>query len=241
MRLDETAANRAKRYAGILSPEALASATVEVVGVGAIGRQVALGLAAMGVGCVRLWDHDTVEDVNMGTQGYRPDQIGKPKVEATRDDMLAINPAMMVMAQHEKFDTDAALGPMMACVDCMDARMQCLEAAVGSSQVLIDHRMAAQQWRLCVVDSDRRAARYRDSWFPNEEALEQPCGFQSTYYCAMHCAAAGISLLSRLWQGRDLPETVQSSVLANCVTIDDDGEPTPAPEECGAPAEGRPA
>ena len=36
-----------------------------VVGVGAIGRQVALQLAAIGIPKLQLIDHDTVEPVNL--------------------------------------------------------------------------------------------------------------------------------------------------------------------------------
>lgn len=41
-----------------------------VIGVGAVGRQVALQLAAMGVSRFQLFDFDIVEPTNINFQGY---------------------------------------------------------------------------------------------------------------------------------------------------------------------------
>jgi sulfur carrier protein ThiS adenylyltransferase len=42
-----------------------------VIGVGAVGRQVALQLAATGVPKLQIIDHDTVEFTNVTSQGGR--------------------------------------------------------------------------------------------------------------------------------------------------------------------------
>jgi len=57
---------------------------VTVIGVGAIGRQVALQLAALGVSHLQLMDFDRVDETNLTTQGYRRRDLGLLKVEATR-------------------------------------------------------------------------------------------------------------------------------------------------------------
>ena len=51
--------------------------------VGAIGRQVALQVAAMGVPWLQLIDFDLVEPSNLASQGYLEEDLTKPKVEAT--------------------------------------------------------------------------------------------------------------------------------------------------------------
>ena len=61
---------RDARQRDLLPPQRLAAARATVVGVGAVGRQVGLQLAAMGVGWLQLVDFDTVETVNLGPQGY---------------------------------------------------------------------------------------------------------------------------------------------------------------------------
>ena len=62
-------ADRDIRQREIVPPEKLAGCHVVVVGVGAIGRQVALQLAAVGVPSLELFDHDTVEVENLAAAG----------------------------------------------------------------------------------------------------------------------------------------------------------------------------
>src|ERR671936_2262498 len=81
-----SAPDRDLRQRGLIPPERLAACHALVVGVGAIGRQVALQLAAVGVPLLLLYDPDIVEGVNLAPQGYRPDQLGTLKSHATAAD-----------------------------------------------------------------------------------------------------------------------------------------------------------
>ena len=74
----------------------LASLDATVIGVGAIGRQVVLQLAAMGVGRLQLIDFDTVEPTNVTSQGYRTEDLGRPKIEATADAARQIDPSITI-------------------------------------------------------------------------------------------------------------------------------------------------
>ena len=74
---------RFERQAEFVPQERLRDLTATIIGVGAVGRQVALQLAAIGVRRLRLIDFDTVELTNVTTQGYFTDDVGLPKVEAT--------------------------------------------------------------------------------------------------------------------------------------------------------------
>src|SRR5437879_7959366 len=85
------------RQRDIVPPERLAACQAVVIGVGAIGRQVALQLAAMGMPRLMLYDDDTVAEENLATQGYRPDQLGLAKVAATALDCQRIYPAAHVI------------------------------------------------------------------------------------------------------------------------------------------------
>ena len=65
-----TLEDRDLRQRDIVPPDRLATCRATVVGVGAIGRQVALQLAAIGMPWLQLIDPDVLEAVNLAPQGY---------------------------------------------------------------------------------------------------------------------------------------------------------------------------
>ena len=75
--------SRLSRQQGLVPSDRLVDLTVTVIGVGAIGRQVALQLAAIGVRSIQLIDFDSVDETNITTQGYLASDVGTLKVEAT--------------------------------------------------------------------------------------------------------------------------------------------------------------
>ena len=74
--------DRFSRQQALVPQKRLQETQVSVIGVGAIGRQVALQLAALGVRRLQLIDHDRVEPSNVTSQGYLASDIGRSKVEA---------------------------------------------------------------------------------------------------------------------------------------------------------------
>src|SRR6476659_8266336 len=78
-----TSSDRFMRQQELVPIERLAALLVSVIGVGAIGRQVALQLAAIGARRLQLVDFDRVDHTNFTTQGYLAGDIGSLKVTAT--------------------------------------------------------------------------------------------------------------------------------------------------------------
>src|SRR4051812_41407134 len=85
MVLPETFDDRFARQQDLVPSEQLADFVVTVIGVGAIGRQVALQLAAIGVRRLQLMDFDRVDATNITTQGFLLADIGQLKVRATAE------------------------------------------------------------------------------------------------------------------------------------------------------------
>src|SRR5256885_13438422 len=96
-------ADRDVRQRQIVPPEKLAACHACVVGVGAIGRQVALQLAAVGVPSLDLVDDDTVGVENLAPQAYWQCDIGAPKVEATAEACRLLHPAVELSVHFERF------------------------------------------------------------------------------------------------------------------------------------------
>lgn len=87
-------------HAGTLArQQRLPDAQVLILGLGGIGHQIALSLAAAGVGTLLLVDADAVEESNLHRQVlFAASDTGRPKVEAARDGLLRIAPHCDVRA-----------------------------------------------------------------------------------------------------------------------------------------------
>lgn len=70
----------------------LKDCTMAVCGLGGLGSNIALSLARMGVGRLKLIDFDVIIPSNINRQQYYIDQIGKRKTEATLENLKRVNP-----------------------------------------------------------------------------------------------------------------------------------------------------
>src|ERR1700733_11419476 len=78
---------------GMEAQQKLKAAKVLVIGSGGLGSPVLLYLAAAGVGTLGIVDFDVVDDSNLQRQVlFGVDEIGKPKVEAAKRRIEALNP-----------------------------------------------------------------------------------------------------------------------------------------------------
>lgn len=95
----------------------LAAASVAVIGAGGLGCAVLEYLAAAGVGRLTIVDHDRVEESNLHRQPlYRMSDLGRPKVEAARAALLALNPEVRIEALASRL-TPASAPPLVAGAD----------------------------------------------------------------------------------------------------------------------------
>jgi molybdopterin/thiamine biosynthesis adenylyltransferase len=85
------------REVGGPGQQKLKAARVLVVGAGGLGAPVALYLAAAGIGTIGLVDPDMVSLSNLQRQVlYATADVGRPKVEAASEHLLALNPNTMI-------------------------------------------------------------------------------------------------------------------------------------------------
>jgi len=88
----------------------LKAAKVLVIGSGGLGSPVLLYLAAAGVGTLGIVDFDVVDDSNLQRQViFGVDSIGKPKVEAAKQRLEALNPHLKVILHSTHINSDNAL------------------------------------------------------------------------------------------------------------------------------------
>lgn len=95
---------------GMEAQEKLKAAKVLVIGSGGLGSPVLLYLAAAGVGTIGIVDFDVVDDSNLQRQVlFGVDAVGRPKVEAARKRLQALNPYIDIRMYHTQLTSVNAL------------------------------------------------------------------------------------------------------------------------------------
>lgn len=189
---------RDARQRDIIPPEQLSSCHAVIVGVGAIGRQVALQLAAIGVPDLYLIDPDRVEEVNLGCQGYLHADLGRSKVQATAELCRLMNPQIQVRVEVARFRRSLDMGDaLFCCVDDMETRRRIWEAAQEQLQFFTDGRMSAEVARiLTAVDSQSRKY-HPTTLFASADAYQGACIAKSTSFTANIAAGLMLEQFSR--------------------------------------------
>src|SRR5688572_9309193 len=157
---DVNLADRDVRQRDLVPPEKLARCHAVVIGVGAVGRQVALQLAAAGVPALTLYDPDAVGVENLAVQGYWETDVGDPKVHAVANVCHQQFPRMELHAKQERFrksavrswpaDRDVAV---FCCVDLISTRKLVWEGIRNVAGYFADGRMAAEVVRVLASDT----------------------------------------------------------------------------------------
>jgi molybdopterin-synthase adenylyltransferase len=109
--------NSASRYlrqsilsgVGSEGQQKIASGRVLVIGAGGLGCPALQYLATAGVGHLTILDDDLVDVTNLGRQIlFLESDVGRPKCDAARDRLLALNPHIQIQAFRERFSASNA-------------------------------------------------------------------------------------------------------------------------------------
>jgi len=196
--------DRFERQRDLVPQDRLAGLTATVIGVGAIGRQVALQLAAMGTPRIQLIDFDRVEGSNVTSQGYWQGDIGELKVEATGKAIHAIDPTIDVETCADLFRPKQPVADVLFCaVDSISARASIWRAVEPHCRFWADGRMLGETIRVLSAANATGRRHYATTLFAQSEAQTGQCTSRSTIYAAGIAAGLMLHQFSR-WL-RDLP------------------------------------
>jgi hypothetical protein len=203
------------RQREIVPPERLAACRATVVGVGAIGRQVALQLAAVGVPSLHLIDPQEVEVVNLACQGYLEEDLGRAKVQATAALCRRINPAVELTAEVARFRRSGEVGNcLFCCVDDIEVRRRIWEAVQGRVQFFVDGRMSAEVVRVLTAADEAGRRHYPTTLFPAAEAYQGACTARSTIFTANIAAGLMLEQFAKWLRRLPLERDVMLNLLA---------------------------
>ncbi len=212
--------NRYLRQRDIVPPERIATCRATIVGVGAIGRQVALQLAAIGVPYLQLIDPDIVEEVNLAPQGYLQDDLGRAKFHATADHCQQMNHELQTDEIEARFRRNMQIGNVLFCaVDSIETRKLIWAAVKDRVQFFADGRMSAEVLRVLVACDDDSRRHYPTTLFAAAEAYSGACTARSTIFCANIAAGMMLEQFARWLRRLPVDADLQLNLLASELSV----------------------
>ena len=217
---------RNARQRELIPPDALAKCHAVVVGVGSVGRQVALQLAAMGVPAMTLIDPDTVSEENLGCQGFWESDIGDPKVDAVANVCHQQFPLLELHARRERFRKSSVkdwprdkVPTVFLCVDSVESRKLIWEGVCRVAGFVADGRMAAEVIRVLASDHPAGDSSYPRTLFSAGEAYQGSCTAKSTIYAANIAAGLMLGQFARWLRGLPVVRDQTLNLLAAELTV----------------------
>jgi sulfur carrier protein ThiS adenylyltransferase len=207
--------SRFARQDSLVPRDVLADLTGTVIGVGAIGRQVALQLAAIGVPRLQLIDFDVVDASNVTTQGYWAADVGRSKTAAARAAIMGLDPAINVETIADRFRPKHSVGQaLFCCVDSISARAAIWRSACHSVLFWADGRMLGEVMRILAVTDEAGREHYAGTLFRQAEAQQGACTARSTIYAASIAAGLMVHQFTRWLRGLPVDQDATFNLLS---------------------------
>ncbi|QDT22393.1 HesA/MoeB/ThiF family protein [Gimesia chilikensis] len=213
--MTNTTIDRFQRQSSLVPAERLSQISVTVIGVGAIGRQVALQLTAIGIPRIQLVDFDLVELTNITTQGYRRQDLGLAKVEATTQAILELDVSVQVEMISDRFRASISTGEaVFCCVDSISARAAIWRSISRKCEFWTDGRMLGETIRVLTATKDSGINQYSETLFPQAQAQIGSCTSRSTVYAASIAGGFMVHQFCRWLRGISIDHDISLNLLA---------------------------
>lgn len=178
------------RQADMMPASTLMSMSACIIGAGTVGSHIAHMLVHMGVPNITVYDHDTVEEVNLGAARYSAEDLGQPKVEALMR-ALIMETGTSINAIDEWWEGQPGhYDLVIVAPDRMAVRQAVWENNGLRWNYLFDCRTGGPACELWTVeDSERDAA----EWYTEQlyvEDVEMECGERSTVFLTQGAMSA---------------------------------------------------
>ena len=211
---------RYSRQADIVPRERILGCKATVIGVGAIGRQVAMQLTAIGIGWLQLIDFDAVEISNLASQSYMQNDLDRYKVDATADICQQINHQLHVEVEKSSFKRSIDIGNcVFLCVDSIDTRKHIWQALKDDVSFFVDGRMSAEVLRVITACDEPSREHYPATLFSVEGAYAGACTAKTTIYCANIAAGFMLAQFTKYLRMLPIDADIQVNLLASELSV----------------------
>jgi hypothetical protein len=209
--------DRFARQQDLVPAERLIELVATVIGVRAVGRQVALQLAAIGVRRMQLVDFDRVDFTNVTTQGYLLEDVGQPKVLALAKSIARLDPTIETELIEDRYrpKVNISYGAVFCCVDSIEARGAIWRSAGHRAEFWADGRMLGEAIRILVAADEQSRRHYPLTLFAASEAQPKRCTARSTIYSANIAAGLVVHQFVRYLRRQPVDAEVSLNLLAS--------------------------
>jgi len=203
------------RQTDLVPLDKISRISASVIGVGAIGRQLAMQLAAIGVPRLKLIDFDKVELHNVTTQGYPISSVGSYKVDQTANDIQEFDPAIAVESIARPWKYTAEDNVIFCAVDSIEVRAEIWNKVKLDVNFWADSRMLGETFRVLTATQTEHQEYYQGTLFAKGEALPGRCTAKSTLYAASLAAGMAIHQFTRWLRGIPTDRDLVVDLLAS--------------------------
>lgn len=173
------------RHIDVFSPASFGKRRIDVIGAGATGSRIVLGLAKLGLDNIHVWDFDSVESHNIANQAYALADIGKTKLDALKELVKAAT-GLDIDTHAERVDGTQELGEIVFLLtDTMSSRKEIWNKGLrykSRTKLVIETRMGKDQGRVYVVNPMKpsQVKAYEGTLYDDEVAEVSACGTNIT-------------------------------------------------------------
>lgn len=187
--------DKTERFKGLEWFDSSLSPTGIIIGgQGGIGSWLSLLLSRITKGHVtniHCYDHDRVEEQNIGGQLFSSRDIGSRKAIAISSfvNTYGVNRIFPICAKYDENSDGASV--MFSCFDNMEARKIMFNKWKENgyeNKLFVDGRLLAEDYEIYFVTPDN-AARYEETLFDDADIPEAPCSAKQTSHYAASIAA----------------------------------------------------
>ena len=163
----------------------LVDETIHIIGLGALGSNLAIQLTRLGFSTFILYDFDEVDDHNITNQAFIQSDMKALKVDAIKQHMLNINPAATIIVEKTGWKEGTFLNDyVFLCVDSIELRSKIVNNMIGKPGIkfITDMRIGLEEAQMYATDMSDLPRFHSTMTFKDSEVLVpvSACGTQLT-------------------------------------------------------------
>lgn len=200
----------------LIPQDRLSALQIDLIGAGAIGRQLALQLAICGARSLRIFDPDVVDVTNVRSQGYSlHSDVGRLKVDALRETIARFDPTILVEPVRERYRPKyGARDAVFLAVDSILTRSAIWKSVRTSCEFLCDGRLQRDVIRIVTAADSASRRHYSTTLFTPVNSENVSCATDAAIYSASIAAGLMVHQFARWLRGHPINRDVTLNLFA---------------------------